>query len=93
MGVLTSERGGLPLVEMGCRNGYRHLGWDGGEIRVGAVADLLALDPTDPSLQPMPGKTDDAEAAGQLVASQLAFAPSVRGALREVMVGGRLVRG
>lgn len=90
MGVLTSRRGGLPLVEMGTENGYRNLGWQGGRIEPGAVADLLALDPDDPSLQPMP-PADRSDEAGEWLASQLAFAVSIRGALTDVVVGARQV--
>ncbi|CAN7287496.1 formimidoylglutamate deiminase [Knoellia sp. LjRoot47] len=42
----SHERGRFPvasLLEMGTAAGYRSLGWDGGRIAVGAVADLVAV--------------------------------------------------
>ncbi|GAA4114132.1 formimidoylglutamate deiminase [Knoellia locipacati] len=42
----SHERGRFPvadLIEMGTANGYRSLGWDGGRIAVGSVADLVAV--------------------------------------------------
>ena len=90
MGVLTAGSGGRSLFEMGTRNGYAHLGLSGGRLETGALADLIALDPDDPSLQPLTLDGDPAE-SGVLLQSQLAFAVSIRGALTDVVVGGRQV--
>ena len=63
------------------RGGARALGQPVGEIRVGARADWLVLDPHDPSL---------AGARLENVLDRLVFT-SARGAIRDVVVGGRLV--
>jgi formiminoglutamate deiminase len=65
------------LVHAATRNGYQALGWDGGELRPGAVADLVAV------------RTDTPRTAGATLGQLLlaAGAPDVA----DVIVGGRPV--
>ena len=68
------------LVDAATRNGYQALGWDGGVLRPGAVADLVAV------------RTDSPRTAGATPGQLLlaAGAPDVT----DVVVGGReVVRG
>jgi 5-methylthioadenosine/S-adenosylhomocysteine deaminase len=88
MGVLTASRGAGVAWKMATRNGARArgLGPQDGTLEPGGVADLLALDPDDPSLQPL---DLDAEDAGEILMAQLAFSAAPRGAVTDVLVGGR----
>lgn len=91
MGVLTPGRGALLLHDMGTRNGYEHLGLSGGVLEPGRAADLVALDPDDPSLQPADWDGLEPADGAALLCAQVAFGMSVRGALRDVVIGGRHV--
>ena len=90
MGVLTPFGGVARLFAMGTVEGYRALGLEGGTIEAGAFADLVALDPDDPSLQPLLLDGDTASDLERLLA-QAAFAMSPRAAVTDVIVGGRAI--
>jgi formiminoglutamate deiminase len=65
------------LLEMGTAAGYRSLGWDGGRIAVGALADLVAV-------------RIDSRRTGGVAPAQIIFAAT--GAdVSDVVVGGRHV--
>ncbi len=69
------------LLQAATRGGAFSLGWDGGELRVGALADLVSLDLQSPRLA---GPEDE-----HLVA-RVVFAASAAD-VRDVLVGGREV--
>lgn len=65
------------LLEMGTAAGYRSLGWDGGTISVGALADLVAV------------RTDSRRTSGVGLGQVIFSATSAD--VSDVVVGGRLV--
>ena len=65
------------LLEMGTSAGYRSLGWDGGRIAVGALADLVAV-------------RTDSRRTGGVAPAQIIFGAT--GAdVTDVVVGGRRI--
>jgi formiminoglutamate deiminase len=76
----SHERGRFPtadLLEMGTSAGYESLGWDGGRIAVGALADLVAV------------RTDSRRTSGVALAQILFGATGAD--VTDVVVGGRRV--
>ncbi|MFC7490894.1 MULTISPECIES: formimidoylglutamate deiminase [unclassified Knoellia] len=76
----SHERGRFgvtPLLEMGTSAGYRSLGWDGGRLAVGALADLVAV-------------RTDSRRTGGVAPAQIIFGAT--GAdVTDVVVGGRRI--
>jgi len=76
----SNERGRFgvaALLEMGTAAGYRSLGWDGGRISVGALADVVAV-------------RIDSRRTGGVAPAQIIF--SATGAdVTDVVVGGRRI--
>jgi 5-methylthioadenosine/S-adenosylhomocysteine deaminase len=85
MGVLTEALPDelCPPFTFGTRNGALNLGLDAGELREGALADMIAIDPFEVSL--LPNQDLDTE----VLLNNLVYAGSIRSALRDVFVGGR----
>lgn len=78
--LLSNERGRFgvaALLEMGTSAGYRSLGWDGGRIEVGALADLVAV-------------RTDSRRTGGVAPAQLMFGATGADVV-DVVVGGRHV--
>ncbi|MCW2673940.1 MAG: formiminoglutamate deiminase [Frankiales bacterium] len=74
------------LVTAATRSGYAALGWDGGELRVGAVADLVSVALDTP-------RTAGADPAQLLLAATSADVTDVVVAGRQVVTAGRHVLG
>lgn len=89
MGVLPAicagKWGSNPMFTMGTANAARNLGFNGGEIEVGAVGDLIAVDARDLSLQPHHGLETES------FLNNLVYAGEVGSALTDVVVGGKLI--
>ena len=79
----SHERGRFPLsglLEMATVNGYRSLGWDGGRIAVGALADLVAI-------------RTDSRRTGGVALSQAVFGATGSDVTDVVVAGRRVLSG
>ncbi len=85
MGVLPAIQGAggaaAPFL-LGTRNGARNLGIDAGELRPGAAADFVALDPDDLSLAP------HHDVDGPAFLRNLVYSGELRSAIHGVVAGG-----
>lgn len=79
----SNERGRFPLsglLEMATVNGYRSLGWDGGRIAVGSLADLVAV-------------RTDSRRTGGVALSQAVFGATGADVTDVVVAGRRVLSG